>query len=178
MRRTGVKALGIGALAVVAALTGCAQQAGSATAPDTGVEIAGPELLADTSDQVFGTVEQRQAGQEKQFYLLQSATSACAAGKRPAPGRFRDHFHTAHGHDRLAAVVQREVIAWRTYLTTARDDGGLGSAPVTVNTHLASLSGFTTWVCTHDPAALPPCRPATRAPRSVTCPCPRSNPAH
>jgi hypothetical protein len=28
--------------------------------------------------------------------------------------RFRDHFHAAHGHDRLTAVVQREVIAWRS----------------------------------------------------------------
>lgn len=25
--------------------------------------------------------------------------------------RFRDHFHATHGHDRLSAVIQREVIA-------------------------------------------------------------------
>ncbi len=76
--------------------------------------------------------------------------------------RFRDHFHAAHGHDRLSAVVQREVIAWRTHLSTGRDAGGLGLAPATVNTHLASLSGFTTWVCTHDPAALPHGNPCAR----------------
>jgi site-specific recombinase XerD len=40
--------------------------------------------------------------------------------------------------------------------------GGLGLAPVTVNTHLASLSGFTTWVCTHDPAALPQGNPCVK----------------
>jgi len=40
--------------------------------------------------------------------------------------RFRDHFHAAHGHDRLSAVVQREVVAWRTHLTATRDAGGLG----------------------------------------------------
>jgi hypothetical protein len=76
--------------------------------------------------------------------------------------RFRDHFNAAHGHDRLVAVVQREVIAWRTHLTADRDAGGPGLAPATVNTHLASLSGFTTWVCTHDPAALPHGNPCAK----------------
>jgi len=33
--------------------------------------------------------------------------------------------------------------------------GGLGLAPATIDSHLASLSGFTTWVCAHEPAALP-----------------------
>ena len=76
--------------------------------------------------------------------------------------RFRDHFHTAHGHDRLSAVVQREVIAWRNHLSADRDADGLGLAPATVNTHLASLSGFTTWVCTRDPAALPHGNPCAK----------------
>ncbi|WP_405109108.1 site-specific integrase [Micromonospora sp. NBC_01405] len=64
--------------------------------------------------------------------------------------RFRNHFH-----ERLSAIVQREVVAWRTHLTANRGAGGLDLAPATVNTHLASLSGFTTWVCAHDPVALP-----------------------
>jgi site-specific recombinase XerD len=76
--------------------------------------------------------------------------------------RFRDHFHAAHGHDRLSAVVQREVIAWRTHLTADQDAGGLGLAPATVNTLLSSLSGFTTCVCTHDPAALPHGNPCAK----------------
>src|SRR6266498_1193475 len=33
--------------------------------------------------------------------------------------RFRDHFHIAHGHDRLSAVVRREVVAWRDHLVAA-----------------------------------------------------------
>jgi hypothetical protein len=76
--------------------------------------------------------------------------------------RFRDHFHHAHGHDRLTAVVQREVVAWRTHLAADPDTGGVGLAAATVNAHLASLSGFTTWVCAHDPAALPHGNPCAR----------------
>lgn len=76
MNNTRVKALGVAALAVVAALTGCAQQTGSPTAA-----LTGPELLADTIDKVYGTVQQRQAGQERQFYALHAAIAACAAGK-------------------------------------------------------------------------------------------------
>lgn len=76
--------------------------------------------------------------------------------------RFRDHFHTAHGHDRLSAVVRREVVSWRDHLAAAPAAGGLGLAPATVNTHLASLSGFTTWVCAHEPAALPHGNPCAK----------------
>ena len=76
--------------------------------------------------------------------------------------RFRDHFHAAHGHDRLSTVVRREVLAWRRHLAADRSAGGLGLAPATVNTRLASLSGFTTWVCAHDPAALPHGNPCAK----------------
>jgi hypothetical protein len=76
--------------------------------------------------------------------------------------RFRDHFASAHSHDRLSAVVRREVLAWRHHLTAAPTAGGLGLAPATVNTHLASLSGFTTWVCAHSPAALPHGNPCAK----------------
>jgi integrase len=75
--------------------------------------------------------------------------------------RFRDHFHDAHGHDRLTAVVQREVIAWRGHLVADPPDG-LGLAPATANAHLASLSGFCTWVLAHEPAALPHGNPCAR----------------
>src|SRR5207248_81201 len=86
--------------------------------------------------------------------------------------RFRDHFHTTHGHERLSAVVRREVVAWREHLAADPAapnpmDRGLGLAPATVNAHLASLSGFMTWVATHDPAALPhgnPCAKVTDLP--------------
>jgi hypothetical protein len=67
--------------------------------------------------------------------------------------RFHDHFHTTHGHDRRLAVVRREVVAWRDHLAANPATDGL--APAIVNTRLASLSGFTTWVLAHEAAALP-----------------------
>ena len=80
-------------------------------------------------------------------------------------GRFRDHFAGAHGHERLSAVVQREVVAWREHLAADPDAGGLGLAPATVNAHLASLSGFTTWVRAHEEAALPHGNPCAKVGR-------------
>ena len=77
-------------------------------------------------------------------------------------GRFRDHFHDAHGHERISAVVQREVVAWREHLAADPDASGLGLAPATVNAHLASLSGFTTWVRAHEEAALPHGNPCSK----------------
>ena len=86
--------------------------------------------------------------------------------------QFADHVTAAHGHERLTAVVRREVVAWRTHLAADPDvgdaqGGGLDLAPATVNAHLASLSGFTTWVIARDPAALPhgnPCAKVTDLP--------------
>nr|MBA3793280.1 hypothetical protein [Rubrobacter sp.] len=48
-------------------------------------------------------------------------------------GRFVEFFGEAYGHDRVSAVVCRDVQAWQRSLI----DGGL--APSTVNNHLASL---------------------------------------
>jgi integrase len=79
--------------------------------------------------------------------------------------RFRDHFADTHGHERLSAVVRREVVAWREHLASSPespDVQGLGLAPATVNAHLASLSGFTTWVIARDPAALPHGNPCAK----------------
>lgn len=76
--------------------------------------------------------------------------------------RFADHFTAAHGHERLTAVVRREVVAWRTRLAGDPEVGGLGLAPATVNAHLASLSGFTTWVTAREPAALPHGNPCAK----------------
>ena len=74
----------------------------------------------------------------------------------------RNHFHDAHGHERLSAVVQREVVAWREHLAADPDTDGLGLAPATVNAHLASLSGFTTWVRAHEETALPHGNPCAK----------------
>jgi integrase len=76
--------------------------------------------------------------------------------------RFRDHFHEVHGHERLSAVIHREVLGWREHLASDPATGGLGLAPATVNAHLASLSGLMTWVIAHQPAALPHGNPAAK----------------
>jgi hypothetical protein len=91
--------------------------------------------------------------------------------------RFRDHFHSAHSHDRLSAVVRREVVAWRDHLAAAPAAGRLGLAPATVNTHLASLSGFTPWVLAHEQAALPHGKPLRqgRRPAAARARTPRDN---
>jgi integrase len=89
--------------------------------------------------------------------------------------RFLSFFHERYGHDRLSACLKRDVIAWQHLL---RDED---LAPATVNNHLASLSGFTTWVQAQaphmfslgDPAkgigelGLPPLEPRALRPEQV-----------
>ncbi|NTU82119.1 MAG: tyrosine-type recombinase/integrase [Chloroflexales bacterium] len=60
--------------------------------------------------------------------------------------RFTDFFTARYGHDRIAACIHRDVLAWQSYL---RDEQHF--APATVNNHLAALSAFTTWVHAQDP---------------------------
>ena len=81
--------------------------------------------------------------------------------------RFLKHFIGAYAHDRISACLKRDVATWQ------RDMIGAGLAPATVNSHLASLSAFTSWVTAQasntfpagDPAkgigelALPPLEP-------------------
>ncbi len=69
-------------------------------------------------------------------------------------GRFVGFFRDAYGHDRISAVVRRDVQAWQRSLV------GGGLAPSTVNNHLASLSAFTTWVDTQAPRLFPAGDPA------------------
>lgn len=69
-------------------------------------------------------------------------------------GRFQAYFAQTYGHDRLAACVRRDVRGWQAALRA------VPLAPATVNNHLASLAGFTTWVTTQAPllfAAGNPC---------------------
>jgi len=60
--------------------------------------------------------------------------------------RFRQCFEAAYGHDRISTCLRRDVLAWQTALVNE------SLAPATVNNHLASLSGFTTWVHAQAPA--------------------------
>lgn len=63
--------------------------------------------------------------------------------------RFLTFFHERYGHDRLSACLKRDVVAWQAALRIE------GLAPATVNNHLASLSGFTTWVHAQAPQVFP-----------------------
>jgi len=63
--------------------------------------------------------------------------------------RFVGFFVDGYGHDRLTACLKRDVVAWQRALL----DQGL--APATVNNHLASLSGCTSWVAAQAPALFP-----------------------
>ncbi len=69
-------------------------------------------------------------------------------------GRFVGFFGEAYGHDRVSAVVRRDVQAWQRSLAE------LGLAPSTVNNHMASLSAFTTWVEAQAPRLFPAGDPA------------------
>lgn len=56
-------------------------------------------------------------------------------------GRFANFFEARYGHERISTVLKRDVEAWIALLS---DD--LALAPATVNSHLASLSKFCSWV--------------------------------
>ena len=69
-------------------------------------------------------------------------------------GRFVASFEETYGHERISAVVRRDVRSWQASLVER------GLAPSTVNNHLASLSGFTTWVDAQAPGLFPAGDPA------------------
>jgi hypothetical protein len=63
--------------------------------------------------------------------------------------RFTDFFQARYGHERLSLCVKRDVSAWLGQLAVEEAGGEEDApafAPATVNNHLASLSGFTSWV--------------------------------
>jgi integrase len=64
--------------------------------------------------------------------------------------RFLTFFHERYAHERIGACLKRDVVAWQRSLL---EEGGL--APATVNNHLASLSGFTSWVHAQAPHVFP-----------------------
>ncbi|GAC1537643.1 MAG: hypothetical protein NVS2B4_17800 [Ramlibacter sp.] len=63
--------------------------------------------------------------------------------------RFQHFMTQRYGHDRVSTCIRRDVLAWQTALQQT------GFAPATINSHLASLSAFTTWVHTHAPHLFP-----------------------
>lgn len=68
--------------------------------------------------------------------------------------RFHTFLLERYGHDRLSTCVRRDVVAWQQALQAQ------GLAPATINNHLASLSGFTTWVHAQAPTLFPAGDPA------------------
>ncbi len=63
--------------------------------------------------------------------------------------RFLSSFQQTYGHDRISSCLRRDIVAWQTSLQNQ------DLSPATINSHLASLSGFTTWVQSQDPKAFP-----------------------
>jgi integrase len=61
--------------------------------------------------------------------------------------RFITEFESIYGHDRISVWVQRDVVRWLQALQVR------GLAAATINNHLASLSGFATWVHAQSPQA-------------------------
>src|SRR5437764_4950590 len=68
--------------------------------------------------------------------------------------RFIQFFIASYGHDRSSTLLKRDVLAWQRALKEQ------GFAPATINNHLASLSGFTTWVHAQSPRLFPVGDPA------------------
>lgn len=62
--------------------------------------------------------------------------------------RFLTFFKETYGHDRISACLQRDVRAWQAALQQDYTNA-------TVNNHLASLSGFASWVHSHNPQLFP-----------------------
>ncbi len=62
--------------------------------------------------------------------------------------RFLSFFKDTYGHDRVSTCLRRDALAWQAALSKRY-------AASTVNNHMASVSGFTTWVQTQDPSLFP-----------------------
>ena len=68
--------------------------------------------------------------------------------------RFRGCFVDLYGHERISTVGRRDVVDWQRRLAE-------GLAPATVNNHVASLSGFATWVSAQEPGLFATGNPST-----------------
>lgn len=62
--------------------------------------------------------------------------------------RFADFFVRRYGHARISTVLKRDVVEWMRVLRAEETETGehAALAPATVNNHLTSLFGFTSWV--------------------------------
>ena len=113
------------------------------------VKEAAPRLVAETGDSLAAWMAR---------YLALAVVGVRSEGVAHKITlhleRFARFFSEGYGHDRLSACLKRDVLAWQRAL---REEG---LAPATVNNHLASLSGFTTWVHAQAPYLFPVGDPA------------------
>ena len=70
---------------------------------------------------------------------------------------FRAFFSDMSGHERISTVGLRDVVDWQRGLAEEL-------APATVNNHVASLSGFATWVSVQEPGLFATGNPSTGVP--------------
>lgn len=63
--------------------------------------------------------------------------------------RFQTFFEARYGQERISSCVKRDVAAWQQYLESHQ------FAASTINSHLASLSAFATWVQTQNSSIFP-----------------------
>lgn len=63
--------------------------------------------------------------------------------------RFQTFFEARYGQERISSCVKRDVVAWQQHLKAR------ALAASTINSHLASLSAFATWVQTQNAALFP-----------------------
>ena len=81
---------------------------------------------------------------------VQSVRSEAVAGKIALHLQsFLAFFKQTYGHDRISTLVQRDVSNWQAALQSQE------FARATVNNHLASLSGFASWLQHHHPRLFP-----------------------
>jgi len=85
--------------------------------------------------------------------------------------RFLNFFRETYGHDRISTYLHRDALAWQTTLSKQY-------AASTVNNHMASVSGFTTWVQTHDPSLFPAGDPMWGSGREAAMRCDSEDPDH
>jgi len=62
---------------------------------------------------------------------------------------FEAFFLEQYGHNRVSTVVKRDIKLWQKALKAS------GLASSTINNRVASLSGFFTWICLHEPTLIP-----------------------
>ncbi len=126
--------------------------------------ITTPQLASFTARKVTGLADtlRDEVPDALPAWMTRYLTFAIVGVRSPAVAekialhldRFTQFFTASYGHDRISTLLKRDVLAWQRELKEQ------GFAPATTNNHLASLSGFTTWVHAQSPRLFPVGDPA------------------